>query len=74
MVGGLLLRMGVLTRPVAFVLARDTIGAIVGSGIARAGGAKGELVRLTLAPAELVVMLCCCGADLVAAPCGRAAR
>jgi len=52
LVGGLLLMTGVLTRPVAFVLAGDMIGAIVVSGIA-----KGELVSLTLAPAELVAML-----------------
>lgn len=43
---------GVLTRPAALVLAGDMIGAIVVSGIA-----KGEMISLTLAPAELVVML-----------------
>jgi uncharacterized membrane protein YphA (DoxX/SURF4 family) len=41
-----------LTRPAALVLAGDMIGAIVVSGIA-----KGELISLTLAPAELVAML-----------------
>jgi len=51
-VGGLLLITGVLTRPAALVLAGDMIGAIIVSGIA-----KGELVSLTLAPAELVAML-----------------
>lgn len=52
LVGGLLVIAGVLTRPAALVLAGDMIGAIVVSGIA-----KGELVSLTLAPAELVAML-----------------
>lgn len=50
--GGLLLIIGVLTRPAALVLAGDMIGAIVISGIA-----KGEIISLTLAPAELVAML-----------------
>lgn len=50
--GGVLVAAGVLTRPAALVLAGDMIGAIVVSGIA-----KGELISLTLAPAELVVML-----------------
>ena len=52
LVGGLLLITGVSTRPAAFVLAGDMIGAIIISGIA-----KGELISLTLAPAELVAML-----------------
>ena len=51
-VGGLFLIVGILTRPAAFVLAADMVGAIIVSGIA-----KGELVSLTLAPAELVAML-----------------
>jgi putative oxidoreductase len=52
LVGGLLVVTGVLTRAAALVLAGDMIGAIVVSGIA-----KGELISLTLAPAELVAML-----------------
>ena len=52
LVGGLLVMAGVLIRPAALILAGDMIGAIVVSGIA-----KGELVSLTLAPAELVAML-----------------
>jgi putative oxidoreductase len=50
--GGLLLIAGVLTRPAALVLAGDMIGAIVVSGIS-----EGELISLTLAPAELMLML-----------------
>jgi putative oxidoreductase len=52
LVGGLLLIAGVLTRPAALVLAGDMVGAIVVSG-----AAKGELISLTVAPAELVAML-----------------
>lgn len=52
LVGGLLLIAGALTRPAALVLAGDMVGAIVISGIAR-----GEMISLTLAPAELVAML-----------------
>jgi putative oxidoreductase len=51
-IGGVLLIAGVLTRPAALVLAGDMVGAIVVSGIA-----KGEVISLTLAPAELVAML-----------------
>jgi putative oxidoreductase len=52
LVGGLLLIAGVLTRPAALVLAGNMVGAIIVSGVA-----KGELISLTLAPAELVAML-----------------
>ena len=52
LVGGGLVIAGVLTRPAALVLAGDMVGAIVVSGIA-----NGELISLTLAPAELVAML-----------------
>ncbi|HEY6399107.1 MAG TPA: DoxX family protein [Solirubrobacteraceae bacterium] len=52
LVGGALLIAGLFTRPAAFALAGDMVGAIIVSGIA-----KGELISLTLAPAELVAML-----------------
>jgi putative oxidoreductase len=52
LVGGLLLTAGVYTRPAALVLAGDMVGAILVSGVAR-----GEMVSLTVAPAELVAML-----------------
>jgi putative oxidoreductase len=50
--GGLLLLAGLLTRLVALALAGDMVGAIVVSGIG-----ENEVVSLTLAPAELLVML-----------------
>jgi putative oxidoreductase len=52
LVGGALLITGLFTRLAAVVLAGDMLGAIVVSGVA-----KGELISLTLAPAELVVMV-----------------
>ncbi|MDQ6816988.1 MAG: DoxX family protein [Actinomycetota bacterium] len=52
LLGGALLVAGLFTRAAALVLAGDMIGAIAFSGIA-----TGELISLTLAPAELVVML-----------------
>ena len=52
LVGGLLVMTGILTRLAALVLAADMIGAILVSGIA-----KGELISLTIAPAELVAMV-----------------
>jgi putative oxidoreductase len=51
-VGGLLLVLGFLTRPAALVLAGDMVAAIALSGIA-----LGEIVSLTVAPAEMVVCL-----------------
>jgi len=50
--GGLLLVFGFLTRPAALVLAGDMVAAIVLSGIA-----LGEIVSLTVAPAELLICL-----------------
>jgi putative oxidoreductase len=52
LVGGLFVAVGIRTSPAALVLAGDMVGAIVVSGIAR-----GEMVSLTIAPAELVAML-----------------
>jgi putative oxidoreductase len=52
LIGGLLLVAGTLTRPAALLLAGDMVGAIAVSGIA-----NGELISLTLAPAELVAMV-----------------
>jgi putative oxidoreductase len=53
LVGGLLLAVGALTRPVALALAGDMVGAIVASGIG-----EGEVIpSLTVAPAMLAAML-----------------
>jgi uncharacterized membrane protein YphA (DoxX/SURF4 family) len=52
MVGGALLLANRFLKPAALVLAADMVGAIVISGIA-----KGELISLTLAPAELLAMV-----------------
>jgi putative oxidoreductase len=50
--GGLMLVAGLLTRLAALALAGDMVGAIVVSGIG-----EGEIVSLTLAPAQLLTML-----------------
>jgi len=52
LVGGLLLVLGFLTRPAALVLAGDMVAAVIVSGVA-----LGEVVSLTVAPAELAVCL-----------------
>jgi putative oxidoreductase len=52
LVGGGLLIAGRLVRPASLLLAGDMVGAIVVSGLAH-----GEIISLTLAPAELVAML-----------------
>jgi putative oxidoreductase len=59
--GGVLLVLGLATRPVALALAADMVGAIVVSGILR-----GEDVSLTLAPLLLAAMVA-----LVALGAGR---
>jgi putative oxidoreductase len=52
LVGGLLLVIGLLTRPAALVLAGDMVAAIILSGIA-----LGEIISLTVAPTELLICL-----------------
>lgn len=52
LVGGLLLIVGLLTRPAALALAGNMIGAI-----ATGGRVEGGIIHLGLAPALLVVML-----------------
>ena len=52
LVGGGLLIANRYVRPAALVLAADMVGAIIVSGIAR-----GEIVSLTVAPAELLAMV-----------------
>jgi uncharacterized membrane protein YphA (DoxX/SURF4 family) len=52
LVGGSLLIAGRIVRLAALTLAGDMVGAIIVSGIAR-----GEIISLTLAPVELLVML-----------------
>jgi putative oxidoreductase len=64
LVGGALLIANRLVKPAALVLAADMVGAIVVSGIA-----QGELISLTLAPAELLAMIA-----LLLAPAGGARR
>ena len=51
-VGGVLLIAGAYSRLAALILAGDMVAAIIASGIA-----KGEIVSLTLAPAELAAMV-----------------
>lgn len=51
-VGGALLIAGLATRIASLLLAGDMMGAIIVSGIGR-----GELISLTLAPAQLLAML-----------------
>ena len=51
-VGGVPLIAGVYSRPAALVLAGDMVAAVIASGIA-----KGEIVSLTLAPAQLGAMV-----------------
>jgi putative oxidoreductase len=50
--GGVILIAGLATRIASLVLAGDMVGAIVVSGVVR-----GELISLTLAPAQLLAML-----------------
>jgi putative oxidoreductase len=52
LVGGALLIVGLATRPAALVLAGDMVGAVIVSGLG-----QGELISLTLAPAQLAGML-----------------
>jgi len=51
-IGGALLIAGLITRITSAVLAGNMVGAIIVSGIGR-----GELISLTLAPAQLLAML-----------------
>jgi putative oxidoreductase len=55
LVGGLLLVIGLLTRPAAFVLALDMVGAL-----ATAGRVEGGSFHLVYAPALLVLMVFLC--------------
>jgi putative oxidoreductase len=70
-VGGLMLIAGLLTRLAALALAGDMVAAIAVSGIG-----EGELVSLTVAPAELVAMLVLlwAGPGAAAADAGLARR